>query len=112
MPITQSTQPRAVVAFCTTNSQEEARTIARSLVEQHLIACANIIPAIQSFYWWKGEVHADNEVLIMMKTMPDKIPALRTALPKLHSYDVPELIVVDINDGLPAYLEWVEASTR
>lgn len=112
MPITTSKEPLAVVAFCTASSPDEARKIARSLVEQHLVACANIVPAIQSFYWWKGEVCADNEALIMMKTMPDKIPALRTALPKLHSYDVPELIIVDINDGLPAYLEWVEASTR
>ena len=89
---------------------EEAANIGESLVHNHLVACVNIVPSIRSVYWWDNKVNHDDEVLMIMKTEKSKIPALQKALRALHSYQTPELIALDITDGMPEYLRWIEDS--
>lgn len=105
-------QKAVVVAISTTGSVREAERISRLLVEAHLVACANVIPSVRSFYWWQGELCQDAEALIIMKTTEDRLEALKTSLKRLHSYEVPELIVTRVVDGLEPYLNWVREVTQ
>lgn len=84
-----------------------AQRIGRQLVEEHCAACANILPPIESIYWWKGKVENANETLAIFKTTADRYSALETSLRQLHPYEVPEIIAVPIERGLPDYLRWV-----
>ena len=101
-----------ILAISTTGSVREAERISRILVENHLIACANVLPSVRSFYYWKGEVCQDAEALILMKTTRDKLDELKKQLKRLHSYEVPELIVTRIVDGFDSYLHWVREATH
>jgi periplasmic divalent cation tolerance protein len=101
----------SVVVFVTCSSAAEARRIARSVVESRLAACANLLPgSVESVYRWKGRVERAKERLLLIKTTRRKFPALRDAIRRLHSYDVPEIIALPIVAGLPAYLAWIEDS--
>jgi periplasmic divalent cation tolerance protein len=101
-----------VVCFSTCASQEDAESLAQALVERRLAACVNIVPAVTSIYRWKGEVQRDQEVLLLIKTAREKLPEIRRAFKELHRYEVPELIALEIKEGIPAYLEWLMASVR
>ena len=98
---------RFAIALTTTGSMEEATKIAEHLVTQHLVACVNIVSSIRSIYWWKDSVQQDDELLMIMKTERKMIPRIEEAIRSLHSYDVPELVVLPIEDGLPEYLKWI-----
>jgi periplasmic divalent cation tolerance protein len=100
----------AVVVLVTTPTAESGAEIARALVEERLAACGNVVPAIRSIYRWAGEIHDDAEALLVLKTERRLVPALKARLPALHPYQVPELLVLAVEDGLPAYLEWIGAS--
>lgn len=89
-----------------------AQEIARHLLREHLVACVNLVPQVTSLYWWQGEIQEDSEVLLIAKTSQDRVEALLERLPQLHPYEVPELLVLACDKGLPAYLRWVEESTR
>lgn len=95
----------------TVGNSEEALSIARTLVEEQLVACVNVIPRIRSIYRWKGEICDDEELLLVMKTRSDLFPVLQNRIRKLHSYEVPEIISFPIVEGLPEYLNWVTEST-
>jgi periplasmic divalent cation tolerance protein len=97
-----------IVVLSTCASAEEAAKIARSLVEKKLAACVNVLPAVRSFYRWKGVVEDDQESLLVIKSSRGLFDQLRTELEKLHSYEVPEVIAVPIVDGSEGYLEWLE----
>lgn len=84
-----------------------ARRIGRELVEQRCAACANILPQIESIYWWEKKVENATETLVLFKTTADRYAAFETTLRQLHPYEVPEIIAVPLNAGLPAYLSWV-----
>lgn len=99
-----------VVILITAPSADSAADIARALVEEGLAACGNVIPAIRSIYRWAGEIHDDAEALLVLKTERRLVPALKDRLPALHPYQVPELLVLPVEDGLAGYLEWVGAS--
>lgn len=99
-----------VIAFSTIDSEQEAKRIARALVESKLVACVNIIPKVTSIYEWKKEICEEEEVLLMMKTTNERVEELKVTLAELHPYEVPELIVVSVTDGLPDYLDWVMKS--
>lgn len=99
------------VLFCTTSSLEEATRIAESLVGDHLAACVNIIPSVRSIYWWNNAVSQENEVLMVIKTEVSRVPEIEQCIRKLHSYEVPELISLPIESGLPEYLKWLENTT-
>ena len=100
-----------VTVYATFASDEEARRIARALVEERLAACANILGPCHSVYRWQGEVEEAGEVAALLKTRADLAGTLIARLAELHSYDVPAAIVWPIERALPAYAEWVEAET-
>jgi periplasmic divalent cation tolerance protein len=89
---------------------ETARRISRQVVEEKAAACANILPAIESIYWWKGKVEAGNETLVLFKTTADGCDRLQTILRGLHPYEVPEIIALPISRGLPDYLQWLASN--
>ena len=97
-----------VVAYTTCSDKAEAEKLANHLVEERLAACVSVLPGVQSFYRWQGKIEADDEILLMIKTSRDLVDGVRRALDRLHSYDLPELIVVPIVDGSPNYLAWLE----
>jgi periplasmic divalent cation tolerance protein len=81
-------------------------------VEEGLAACGNVLPSIRSIYRWAGEVQDEAEALLVLKTERRLVPALKERLPALHPYQVPELLVIAVEDGLAPYLEWVARSVR
>jgi len=89
-----------------------AESIAKALVEASLAACVSVIPGARSFYRWEGRTESAEECLLLIKTTADCQPALQARLLELHPYELPELIAVEVGSGLPAYLEWVAASTQ
>jgi periplasmic divalent cation tolerance protein len=100
------------IVLTTASSDDEARKVARHLVEQRLAACVNIVPRIESIYRWQGKVESSHEWLLVIKTSVEKFPAVRDAIRDLHSYDLPECIAVSIDDGSTEYLEWLADSVR
>ena len=100
-----------IVCLVTIDDPAKAANIARILVEKHLAACVNIIPEIQSIYSWKGQICAEKEVLMIIKTRSTLFNELQAAVKGLHPYEVPEIIAVDIEPGLPEYLQWINDST-
>ena len=101
-----------VLALSTAPDAEHAERIARALVDERLIACANLVPGLTSVYRWQGEVLSEPEVLLMMKTRRALVPQLKERLPQLHPYQVPELVVAEVADGLAPYLGWVRGETE
>jgi periplasmic divalent cation tolerance protein len=101
----------AVIAHCSCPDAETAARIARVLVEERLAACVQAIASVRSTYRWQGTLHTDAEVLLLIKTTRRRLDALKARLPGLHPYDVPELLVLEAVDGLPAYLDWLESAT-
>ena len=95
-----------------TASEREAPTLARTLVEERLVACVNLVPGLRSVYWWKGKIEDEPEVLCIMKTRSALFDALRHRVRELHSYEVPEIIALPILAGNEPYLEWIGESTR
>ncbi|HLX85541.1 MAG TPA: divalent-cation tolerance protein CutA [Terriglobales bacterium] len=100
------------LALTTCGSLEEARTIARALVERQHAACVNIVPQIESIYRWRGNVETATEYLLLIKTTADAFPRLREALGELHSYELPECISIAVDDGNADYLDWIRESVR
>lgn len=105
-------ETNAIIVFCTCPDQQIAESISHHLVSEGLAACVNILPGIRSCYLWQGEVETDNELLLVMKTRSDCYQALQAAILNLHPYELPEVIAVPIDRGLPAYLDWISKSTR
>ena len=101
----------AVWIYLTAASREEAVTISRALVEEHLAACANVFGDSCSFYWWEGKVCRDAEVLLVMKTAKAELKALEKQVLAAHPYDTPEFVVLPIEAGSKRYLDWIGAST-
>jgi len=98
------------IVLSTAGSEEEARKIARTLVERQLAACVNIVPGVESVYRWQGKVESSREWLMLIKTSAGLFPAVRDAVQELHSYDLPECIAVNIEDGSTEYLDWLGES--
>jgi periplasmic divalent cation tolerance protein len=104
-------QCRVVLVSC--GKISEARRIARAAVENKLAACVNIvITPIESVYRWKGEVETAREYLLVMKTVRERLPELQRLVKRLHSYDVPEFVVLPIVDGSREYLDWLMESVE
>lgn len=98
------------VLLSTTSSREEARKIASELVSRRLAACVNIVGPIESIYRWQGQVENAAEFLLMIKTTVEQFASVRDAIVELHSYKVPELIQLPIENGLEDYLSWIGES--
>ena len=101
-----------VVVLCTLPLGDAASSIARTLVEERLAACVNLVPAVRSIYEWQGTICDEPEQLAIVKTTSDRFPALRDRLVELHPYDVPEVIALDVHDIHLPYLGWVRERVR
>ena len=105
--------PRVVIALTTLAADADAAAFARTLVDERLAACVNVLPVMTSIFRWKGAVEQDREQQILMKTTADRLPALAARLRQLHPYELPELLVLTAADGsAAAYLEWVRDAVR
>jgi len=100
-----------IVCLVTIDDPAKAAKIARILVEKKLAACVNIIPEIQSIYSWKGQICDEKERLMIVKTRRALFDKLQAEVKGLHPYQVPEIIAIDIEKGLPEYLQWINDST-
>ena len=99
-----------LLALSTFPDVETARRISNQLVTEKFVACANILPGVESTYRWKGKIETGNETLVFFKVSEDRQSAFQGKLRSLHPYDVPEIIFVPVASGLPEYLRWVAAS--
>ncbi len=100
------------IVFCTCPDAATADRLAAALVDERLAACVNLLPGLTSIYRWQGRIQREAEVLLLIKTTADRLPALRARLVELHPYELPELVAVEAVAGLPAYLDWVVTETR
>ena len=100
-----------VVVFVTASSEDEAQKIAHNLLQNKLVACANIIGGIKSMYWWQGKIDQSAECLLVLKTQKKLFSKLTKAVKALHSYDLPEIIALSIVEGEDNYLKWISTET-
>lgn len=109
--------PVAVVVLCTapangSNGRLSAEELAERLVDEGLCACVNVVPGVRSFFRWEGRVDRADELLLVVKTTVAAAPRLRTRITELHPYQVPEILELAVQGGLPAYLQWLAASVN
>lgn len=102
----------AVAVYVTVPSREVGHKLAAGLVEAKLAACVNIIPGVESVYWWEGKVNTDSELLLMIKTRQTLVPQLTAWVKGNHPYDECEVISVPITGGSASYLKWLFDSTK
>lgn len=98
--------------FWTTSSEKEAKSISKELLEQKLIACANIIPKIQSLYIWEGKLQEESEVKVILKTNPDHFSKIEELILEKCSYEVPEITMMLSNKAHFPYSEWIEKNSH
>ena len=106
------TKPPACIVLTTAANAEEANRLGRILVEERLAACATVIPSVQSIYHWQGHLETAPETLLLLKTVPDRLPALEARVHELHRYQIPEFLVIDITNGSGDYLDWLRTSVK
>jgi len=101
----------AVIVHCSCPDAERARTIARTLVEERLAACVQVVPGIHSVYRWEEAIREDNEALLLVKTTQARVQPLMARIAELHPYQVPEILALDADAAARPYLEWLAAET-
>jgi periplasmic divalent cation tolerance protein len=99
-----------IVVLSTCASPEEADRLARTLLEQRLAACVNVVPGISSHYWWQGRLETAQECLLLIKSSRESFDQLRSAVEQAHSYEIPEVIALPIVDGALNYLNWIDVN--
>ncbi len=100
---------RCQLVLVTSPDLKTARALAKAFLTDRLVACVNLIPKIESHYWWKGRLERGNEVLLVMKTTQARLRALEKRVHELHPYQTPEFLVVPVGRGSAAYLAWIGA---
>ncbi|HAB19550.1 MAG TPA: divalent-cation tolerance protein CutA [Verrucomicrobiota bacterium] len=98
------------VVLVTAPDLETARSLARSALTERLVACGNLIPQLESHYWWQGKIESSSEVLIVFKTTSSRLAALERLIVDEHPYDTPELVVLGLQSGNAKYLQWLADS--
>ena len=98
----------AVVVFITTDTEREAQKIAEVLLDQKKAACVNILPRVDSRFWWQGEIDSAREYLLVVKTRAALLDEVVNLVKENHSYEVPEVIALPIIGGNPDYLKWID----
>ena len=99
------------IIYSTIDTIQDARRIAHTLVEEQLVACINIIPKIESIYKWRGKIQNDEEVIIIAKTTDKNVKKTIQRIKSLHSYEIPDIIVLPIIGGLKDYLDYITDET-
>jgi len=99
--------PEFSVCMVTAPSMLQARDLARNLLEDRLVACVNLVPAMRSMYWWEGQIEEAEEVLMILKTRACLVERMVERVRELHAYSVPEVLSWPLGPGNPEYLEWL-----
>jgi periplasmic divalent cation tolerance protein len=99
-----------LVVLVTAPTAEEAARLARTLVEEKLAACGNVVPTVRSIYRWEGKVCDEQEALLVLKAPAKRFPELRDRVLALHPYEVPEVVALRIEDGSEKYIDWIVQS--
>jgi periplasmic divalent cation tolerance protein len=105
--VSSSTETTAVIVLTTVSADADAADLARTLVEQRLAACVNVVGGVTSIYRWKEGIEQDDEQMLVIKTRTDLLEALQARLLQLHPYELPEFVVVPVSGGSEAYLSWL-----
>ncbi len=100
------------LAYITCTDYLEAKKIALNLLENRLIACANVITNIDSFYWWNGQIENQKETLLLCKTNKQKINSIKKTVKEIHSYEVPAIEFIEIKDSDKDYEKWIEKELK
>jgi periplasmic divalent cation tolerance protein len=100
------------IVLVTAPDLKTARALAKAALRAKLIACANLIPKIESHYWWQGKIESGAEVLLVLKTQKSKLAALEKLIVAGHPYDTPEFLVLAVSAGNQKYLGWIAAVTK
>ena len=103
---------RYAVVLTTAGSEEQSKTLAEALVERRLAACVSVVPRVLSVYRWKGEISRDEECLLVIKTSERLFPTVREAIRELHSYELPEILMLPITNADPGILAWLRESLK
>ncbi len=101
-----------VVILITTATEEEAHSIAELLLNQRKVACVNIVPRVDSLFWWQGKLDSAQESLLIIKTRASLLPEIIEMVKMTHSYEVPEIIALPIVGGNEDYLEWIDSEVE
>jgi len=102
-------EPGEIVIFITTETEEEAHSITEQLLNQRKAACVNIVPRVDSNFWWQGKLDSAQESLLIVKTRASLLPEIVDLVKGIHSYEVPEIIALPIIGGNEDYLKWVDS---
>jgi periplasmic divalent cation tolerance protein len=102
---------KVLIVLVTASSRKEAAKIGRAAVKKNVAACVNIVPSVTSIFRWRGEVQSSREALLMVKTSDRRYAALEKLIRSMHSYDLPEIIALNIERGLSQYIAWVQHET-
>ena len=100
------------IVYITCKNEKEALKIGKVLIKERLAACVNVIPRIKSIYRWEGRIVEDSESILLVKTVYSKVKKLIEKVKELHSYEVPCIEVIDINDGNKEYFKWIESEVK
>ena len=103
---------KCIVVFITVDSQENAQKIASKLLAERKAACVNIIPKVESHYWWQGKIESADELMLVVKTRAALLDELIKTVKENHPYTVPEIIALPIIGGNKDYLQWIEKETN
>ena len=107
-----SSDPQVILVLTTIAAEADGAALGRSLVDERLAACVNVLPAMTSVYRWKGQVEQDREQQVIIKTTRDRLAALEARVRELHTYELPEFVIIEAGGGAEAYLAWVEESVK
>ena len=102
----------AILVLITAPAEEEGGRIAATLVDERLVACVNIVPAVRSIFSWQGKTQDEREVLLVCKSTAERMPAIIARVKQVHSYTVPEIIALPVIAGSTEYLQWVRESVQ
>lgn len=99
-----------ILVYVTAPDPDTAKNLIRGALDKKLVACANLVPGIESFFWWQGSIESANEVLILFKTVYAMAPQLESYVRETHPYEIPEFIVQTLSGGSEKYLNWIRTS--
>jgi periplasmic divalent cation tolerance protein len=100
------------VLLITAPDLKTARALAKAALQARLTACANLIPKVESHFWWQGKIESGTEVLLVLKTQKSKLAALEKMILAKHPYHTPEFLVLPLSAGNKKYLDWLDAATK